>query len=85
MTIDLVGHRTEVDVLIFGPRCGDGVGRDDPQAYALQASRVDIAGHLERHLCVGRMKAATVTVIEALAASDKNLPERPVKGRGSRV
>lgn len=50
----------------------------DPYTDAFHSARVNVPRIFDRHFGVGSVKAANVLMIEALPASDKHFPERPV-------
>ncbi len=58
--------------------CGvDMLGFYDPNADALHPSGVNIACVLDCHISICSVETADVLVVEALSASDENLPKWP--------
>ena len=55
----------------------DMLGFYDPNADAFHPSGVNIACVLDCHLSICRVETADVLVVEALSASDENLPKWP--------
>src|SRR5215218_8296188 len=78
VAVDLVAARREQRVLLVGARRGDRVGADDPDAHALVAAGVDVAGVQQRHPVVGGVQRADVHVVETALAADEDLVERPL-------
>src|SRR5437868_14429996 len=49
-----------------------------PDAHPFHPAGIDIPGILDSHLCICRMQAARMFVIEALFAADKYFPQGPL-------
>src|SRR5262249_44739294 len=49
----------------------------DPDAHALVAPGVDVAGVLDRHFRVGSVQAADVLVRKSMLRADEDFPQRP--------
>ena len=52
--------------------------RDDPDADALVAPGVEVAGVVQRHLGVGGVQRADVHVVQAALAAQEHLVQRPL-------
>src|SRR5687768_13998638 len=78
VAVDLVAARGEHRVLLVGARRGDVRGLHHPDAHALVAPGVDVAGRVHRHLVVRCVQRADVHVVEPALAAHEDLVERPV-------
>src|SRR5918997_4922156 len=78
VAIDLVATGGEQRVLLVGAGGGDVGGPDHPDAHALVAPGVEVAGGVDGHLVVGCVQRADVDVVEAALAADEHLVQRPV-------
>src|SRR5918993_1730968 len=78
VAVDLVAARGEHRVLLVRAGRRD-VGRlDDPDAHALVAPGVEVAGRVHRHLVVRGVQRADVHVVDPALSADEHLVQRPV-------
>src|SRR3954451_9549001 len=85
VAVDLVAAGGEHRVLLVGAGRGDVGGLDHPDAHALVAPGVQVAGGVHGHLVVGRVQRADVHVVEPALAPDEHLVQRPVAARRGRL
>src|SRR6185437_5012670 len=78
MPVDLVARRFKERIRIRRIRCDDVARTHHPQAHAFLATRIDIARVLDRHSCIGGVKAPHVLVLETRTRADEHLEQRPV-------
>src|SRR3954469_9066555 len=78
VAVDLVAAGGEHRVLLVGAGRGDVGGLDHPDAHALVAARVEVAGRVHGHLVVGSVQRTDVHVVEAALAAHEDLVQGPV-------
>src|ERR1700735_5678440 len=80
--VDLVAAGREERVLLVRAGRGDVGRRHDPDADALVAPGVQVAGVMQGHLRVGGVQGADVHVVEAALAAQEDLIKGPVRPYG---
>src|SRR5215203_735352 len=85
VAVDLVAAGGEHGVLLVGARRGDVGGPDHPDAHALVAPRVQVAGGVHGHLVVRCVQGTDVHVVEPALAADEDLVQRPVPAAERRL
>src|SRR6266704_377613 len=76
--VDLVATGCEERILLVGAGRGDRVRAHDPDAHALVAPGVEIAGVVQRHVGVGGVQRSDVHMVEPALAAQEYFEQRPI-------